>query len=203
MFLIFTGYLAAAYALQVPKGYDQEQLILGLIYAFFCLNMLFKYIPFSWITTPMWTTWDFVSKPVYRIPRRWRMVGFGFLDAVVIIVTIFSIEAESTRIQRLIALVGMVIFISGLYITSRVSLHHTTSRSVTWCFERVKFLSTDIFVSKSIVDQLIGPPYGRLYCSNSCLHCLSFVPRLAKTSLNGCQLLHKATSARHGMASNS
>lgn len=148
MFLIFTGYLAAAYALQVPKGYDQEQLILGLIYAFFCLNMLFKYIPFSWITTPMWATWDVVSKPVYRIPRRWRMVGFGFLDAVVIIVTIFSIEADSTRVQRLIALVGMVIFISGLYITSRVSgitQHHV----LTWCFECVKFLSTDIFVKAS------------------------------------------------------
>lgn len=131
MFLIFTGYLAAAYALQVPKGYDQEQLILGLIYAFFCLLMLFKYIPFSWVTTPMWRTWDFIAKPFYRIPRRWRMVGFGCLDVVVIVVTIFSIEADSTRVQRLIALVGMVIFLLGLFITSRVSditQHHVVSR---------------------------------------------------------------------------
>ncbi|CDS08688.1 hypothetical protein LRAMOSA10049 [Lichtheimia ramosa] len=75
----------------------------------------------------MWRTWDFIATPFYRIPRRWRMVGFGCLDVVVIVVTIFSIEADSTRVQRLIALVGMVIFLLGLYITSR---HR---RSVNWC----------------------------------------------------------------------
>ncbi|KAI9316290.1 Na+ dependent nucleoside transporter C-terminus-domain-containing protein [Dichotomocladium elegans] len=126
MFLIFTGFLAAAYALQVPKGYDQENLILGLIYAWFVLIMIFNYVPRSVVSKPMWAAWDFVAKPFYKIPRRWRMVMYGAFDAVVIIVTIFSIETSASRVQRLIALFGLVVFVFCLYATS------TNRKAINW-----------------------------------------------------------------------
>lgn len=128
MWLLFTGFLAAAYALQVPKGYNQENLILGLIYAFYTLKMIFNYVPFSWITTPCWKVWDTVAAPFYKLSKRVRSMMYGAFVAAVIIITVFSIpETDSTRLQRFIALVGLVVFLLLLVVSSTVMYHHLGS----------------------------------------------------------------------------
>ncbi|KAI8349470.1 Na+ dependent nucleoside transporter C-terminus-domain-containing protein [Choanephora cucurbitarum] len=120
-FLIVTGFLAAAYALQVPKGYNQENLILGLVYAFIVLKLAFKYIP----TTPITSGWSFcigkASQAIEHIPKNFRSLGYGVFVFAVIVITVFVLpeKPESTRLQRLIALFGMFVFFGCLYITSR------------------------------------------------------------------------------------
>ncbi|KAI8968330.1 Na+ dependent nucleoside transporter C-terminus-domain-containing protein [Mycotypha africana] len=120
-FLIFTGFLAAAYALQVPKGYNQENLILGLIYAFFCLKLLSHYIPSSYYTTPWNYCVEMVRKPWMRLPKKWRTLAYAIFVIGVILIIVFSLEEkpESKRIQRLVALFGMCVFFFCLWATSK------------------------------------------------------------------------------------
>ncbi|KAI7866264.1 Na+ dependent nucleoside transporter C-terminus-domain-containing protein [Spinellus fusiger] len=120
MWLLFTGFLSAAYALQVPKGYDSENLILGLIYAWFSIYIFFSHFPTSLVTTP----WNFcisvIAKPIMAFSPRVRSLAYAALTLTVIIVTIFSLPetADSSRLQRLIALFGMVVFLAMGYASS-------------------------------------------------------------------------------------
>jgi CNT family concentrative nucleoside transporter len=119
-FIIFTGFLAAAYALQVPKGYNQENLILGLVYAFFCLKLLFTYVPFSYVLDPFMKCVRLVGDPIMRIRRLYRILGYAFFVTAVIVVTVFCLpeDAESPRLRRLIALFGMLVFLFVIWCCS-------------------------------------------------------------------------------------
>ncbi|KAI7898417.1 Na+ dependent nucleoside transporter C-terminus-domain-containing protein [Cokeromyces recurvatus] len=127
-FVIFTGFLAAAYALQVPKGYNKENLVLGLIYAFFCLKFLFKYVPTTIITRPFSWCVRKVGEPIMKLPYRIRIISYAIFVLAVIVVTVFSLPAkpESPRIQRLIGLFGMFVFMFVLWATS------SNRRKVNW-----------------------------------------------------------------------
>ncbi|KAI9470100.1 MAG: Na+ dependent nucleoside transporter C-terminus-domain-containing protein [Benjaminiella poitrasii] len=127
-FLIFTGFLAAAYALQVPKGYNQENLILGLIYAFFCLKFLFKYIPTTVVSRPFAWCVRVVGGPIMKLSYRVRMISYGIFVLAVIVITVFSLPAkpESPRLQRLVALFGMFVFMFLLWLSS------TQRRRINW-----------------------------------------------------------------------
>ncbi|CAO3635031.1 unnamed protein product [Mucor hiemalis] len=127
-FLIFTGFLAAALALQVPKGYSQENLILGLIYAFYTCYRFFDYVPTSIITKPWMFCVRTIGKPIMRLPKHIRSIAYGFFVLSVIVVTVFALpeKPESLRVQRLIALFGMIVFFTCLYITS------TNRKAINW-----------------------------------------------------------------------
>ncbi|KAG2234802.1 Na+ dependent nucleoside transporter C-terminus-domain-containing protein [Thamnidium elegans] len=118
--LIVTGFVAAAFALQVPKGYSQENLILGLVYAFFILYRLFDYVSSSHVTTAWMKCVRFVGAPIMRLPKHIRSICYAIFVTAVIVVTIFSLpESEhSSRVERVIALFGIVVFLGVLYITS-------------------------------------------------------------------------------------
>lgn len=123
MWLIFTGYLAAAFALQVPKGYNQENLILGLIYAWFTLYMIFNHlVPTTVVTKPLGWAYDTLTHPFMRFSRLVRSIIYTFFVFCVIVVTVFSLpeKEDSTRVQRLIALFGMVVFIALMTLFSKV-----------------------------------------------------------------------------------
>jgi CNT family concentrative nucleoside transporter len=122
-FLIFTGFLAAAYALQVPKGYNQENLILGLIYAWFCIFMIFNYIPTSTVTVPWMRFVRCASRPIMRLSKFKRNLFYGLFVTAVIVITVFSLpeSPDSTRLQRLVALFGLFVFFAALWLTSTVS----------------------------------------------------------------------------------
>jgi CNT family concentrative nucleoside transporter len=123
MWLIFTGFLCAAYALQIPKGYNQELLVLGIIYAYFTIFMFFCYVPTTIVTKPWSYTVNAISKFICeRIGLRMRTILWGAFVIVVIAATVFSFpeKEESPRLKRLIALFGLVVFIAGTYAASAV-----------------------------------------------------------------------------------
>ncbi|KAI9311132.1 Na+ dependent nucleoside transporter C-terminus-domain-containing protein [Dichotomocladium elegans] len=121
VWLAFTGFLCAAYALQVPKGYDSENLILGLLYGWVTLYFLFQHIPIRFITTPIKRVAHLLYAPsLGKIDRRWRMLLFAFLVGTAIVATVFSLpETNSTRLQRLIALFGLAVFLFVLTVFSK------------------------------------------------------------------------------------
>ncbi|ORE23315.1 hypothetical protein BCV71DRAFT_240546 [Rhizopus microsporus] len=119
--LIITGFLCAAYALQIPKGYNQELLVLGLIYLYITLFLFFCYVPTTIITNP----WNYVVGSISdiickRFSHRVRTIAWAIIVIAVIVITVFSFpeKEESPRLRRLIALVGFFVFIFGTYITS-------------------------------------------------------------------------------------
>ncbi|KAG2177551.1 hypothetical protein INT44_008063 [Umbelopsis vinacea] len=128
--LIFTGFLIAALVLQVPKGYSQENLILGLIYAWVTLYFFFCIVPTTIVTKPWNRFWSTVSRPIMRMPLLWRKLGYCFFTFAVIVITIFSLPDNpangSTRVRKLIALFGMLVFITLVWLSSN------NRRAVPW-----------------------------------------------------------------------
>lgn len=118
--VIFTGFFIAAMVLQVPKGYSQENLVLGLIYAWTTLYFFFCFVPTTVVTTPWNKFWYIVSRPVMKLSSKLRKLLYAFFVFAVIVITIFSLpeSADSTRVRRLIALFGMVVFLFLVFCTS-------------------------------------------------------------------------------------
>ncbi|KAL7324150.1 hypothetical protein PS15p_210703 [Mucor circinelloides] len=126
MWLIFTGFLSAAYALQVPKGYSQENLVLGLIYAYFTLFLFFCWVPTTIVTKPWMFCQRKIASFIYsNMSKRTRTIAYGGLVMAVIVATVFSFpeKEESPRVRRLIALFGMVVFIVGTWLASKHRRH--------------------------------------------------------------------------------
>lgn len=124
MWLIFTAFLCAAYAINIPKGYNQELLVLGLIYAYFSLFIMFCYVPTTIVTKP----WNFCIQQIrcllYKyMGSRTRTIAYGCLVTVVIVATVFSFpeKEESPRIRRLITVFGLFVILTATWLTSRVS----------------------------------------------------------------------------------
>ncbi|KAI8140209.1 Na+ dependent nucleoside transporter C-terminus-domain-containing protein [Fennellomyces sp. T-0311] len=125
LFLLFTGYLAAAFGLQVPKGYDQENLVLGLIYAFFVLYMLFQHVPITIVTKPFYFCVRFVGKPIMALSPTIRNFLYGGSVLALIIVVVFAMPEteQTTRLQRLIGLFGLLVFLAGTWASSKHRSH--------------------------------------------------------------------------------
>ncbi|KAI9356811.1 Na+ dependent nucleoside transporter C-terminus-domain-containing protein [Pilaira anomala] len=127
-FLIATGFVAASLALQVPKGYSQENLILGLCYGFFVCYRFFDYVSSDHITKVWMICVRFVGAPIMRLPKHIRSIAYGVFVTAVIAGTIFGLpeNEHSTRLGRLIALFGVFVFMAVLYATS------TNRKAVNW-----------------------------------------------------------------------
>ncbi|KAI8052682.1 Na+ dependent nucleoside transporter C-terminus-domain-containing protein [Thamnidium elegans] len=129
MWLCYTAFLCAAYALQIPKGYSQELLILGLIYVYFTLFLFFCYVPTTIITKPWGYCIDTISDFICsRLAPKKRSILYAILVSIIIIATIFSFpeKEESPRLRRLISLLGLYSFLA---FTFAASVHR---RHVKW-----------------------------------------------------------------------
>ena len=126
--ILFTAFVVAALVLQVPKGYSQENLILGLIYAFFICYRIFDYVPTTIFTKPWMYCIHKVSEPIMRFPKHVRSIAYGIFVLAVIVVTVFALpeKPESLRTQRVVALFGMIIFFLCLFATS------TNRKAINW-----------------------------------------------------------------------
>ncbi|CAO3648206.1 unnamed protein product [Cunninghamella blakesleeana] len=120
MWLIFTGFLSAAYALQVPKGYNQENLILGLIYAWHSIYVFFCFVPTTIVTKPWKAIMKLIYTPFSGLSHRIRSIILASFVTIVIVVTVFSLPEteQSTRVQRLISLFGLFVFLGGTFAAS-------------------------------------------------------------------------------------
>lgn len=159
-FVVFTGFIAAAYAPPVPKDNNQENLILGLIYAFFCLKLLFKYIPTAIITKPWNRSVWVVSALIMGLPKHIRTMGHGCFVVDVVVTTVFSLpkKPESTSLQRLVALFDLFVFFVALYITS------ANRKRINWktILSGILFqslLALFVFRSSASRDISNGPPH--------------------------------------------
>ncbi|KAG1470814.1 hypothetical protein G6F56_002465 [Rhizopus delemar] len=120
--ILFTGFLIASYVLQIPKGYDQELLILGLLYLYTSLFLLFCYVPTTVVTKP----WNFTVHSISeflckRFSHRIRTIFWTSFVIAVIVATVFAFpeKEESPRIRRLISVFGFFIIIVCIYISSK------------------------------------------------------------------------------------
>lgn len=204
MLLIVTGYVAAAFALQVPKGYNQENLVLGLIYAFFVLYILFSYVPITILTKPFLRAVSFVGAPIMRLRPMYRKMLYIAFVAAVIIVVVFSIppSSHSTRVQRLIGLFGLVVFVACLYATSHVRtcclhpfasvcicLHLSNVRRCRTAKLSIGTLSRVVSLSNSFSVSLCSVPLLVMICSSG-------LPTLLKVILLNPHTVHPSCSVK-------
>lgn len=160
--------------LQVPKGYSQENLILGLIYAWTTLYFIFCIIPTTVISQPWNRFWFTVSRPVMKLSLKWRKLGYCFFTFAVIVITIFCLPdnpaSGSTRVRKLIALFGMLVFITLTWLCSNVSIVITPYL----CFALSRIISKPPFFFflwlriEELYHGLLSPV---VCCCNSCWPC--------------------------------
>lgn len=125
IWLALTGFICAAYALQIPKGYNQELLVLGIMYAYITCYILFCHVPITIITTPWKRCIHSMSNLIHqRTNYLVRTIVYGFIVLCVITATVFSFpeKEESPRLRRLISLFGLFVFILGTFASSVVSI---------------------------------------------------------------------------------
>jgi CNT family concentrative nucleoside transporter len=102
--------------------YDLGWLIPFLLYLAITLRLIFFYVPITIVTKPMNFVWTHTARVVVRaIPEKLRTPAGALVCIAVIIIGAFaSPESEdNTRASRAVSLFGMVVFIFGLWLTSR------------------------------------------------------------------------------------
>lgn len=123
IWLAMTGFLIAAYALQIPKGYNQELLVLGIVYVYITCYIIFCHVPTTIITAPWRRGIHAASDLVHqRTSYPVRTLSYGLMVLGVIAATVFSFpeKEESPRLRRLISLFGLCVFVFGTFAASVV-----------------------------------------------------------------------------------
>jgi CNT family concentrative nucleoside transporter len=125
-----TGFLCSAYSLQIPKGYNQELLVLGVLYVYITLYLVFCHVSTSTITRPYTQCTNFASDAICNSlgPGK-RTILYAAAVIIIITATVFSFpeKNESPRLRRLISLFGIFVFIFGTYASSKVSAYNQLS----------------------------------------------------------------------------
>ncbi|CAG8345092.1 unnamed protein product [Penicillium nalgiovense] len=119
VWLLFTGWWIAGLILH---RHDIGWLIPFLLYLAITLRILFFYVPISIVSKPMHWVWDHTGPPFVRlIPEKLRTVSAAALCIGVILIGSFVSEEsmDNTRANRAVSLFGMVVFLFGLWLTSR------------------------------------------------------------------------------------
>ncbi|RUS30836.1 Na+ dependent nucleoside transporter C-terminus-domain-containing protein [Jimgerdemannia flammicorona] len=186
--LIFTGFLIAAYIIQIPKGYNQELLVLGIIWLFTVLKLFFFHVKPHHITHPVYSAWQAaISRPVAKMEKRTRDYA-GITAAVALVLIIAFVPAEdlengSSRLQRFVSLFGMVVFLTLLWATSN------NRRAIQWRTVVVGILAQFIlglFVLRTSVGYDIFAWFS------------AFVQTYLGFSKNGVEFVFGATVANYG-----
>ncbi|KAJ5086992.1 hypothetical protein NUU61_008299 [Penicillium alfredii] len=119
VWLLFTGWWIAGLILH---RYDIGWLIPFLLYLAITLRIIFFYIPITIVTKPMYFVWDHTARSfVHLIPQKLRTPSAALLCVAVILVGSFASpeSADNTRANRAVSLFGIVVFLFGLWLTSR------------------------------------------------------------------------------------
>ncbi|CAG8905982.1 unnamed protein product [Penicillium egyptiacum] len=119
VWLLFTGWWIAGLILH---RHDIGWLIPFLLYLAITLRIIFFYVPISIVSKPMHWVWDHTAPPLVRmIPEKLRTASAAALCIGVILVGSFVSEEshDNTRANRAVSLFGMIVFIFGLWLTSR------------------------------------------------------------------------------------
>ncbi|KAL1918978.1 uncharacterized protein VTP21DRAFT_2359 [Calcarisporiella thermophila] len=124
-FCLITGIFGAALGTVTAKqGYDTEVLVCGLLWAFISLKLLFYYVSYRHVTRPLYRAFNVcVSRPVSLIPAKFRLpLGGAIVFALILVVVLVSPEDQqlgSTRGQRLISFLGILVALAILFVSSK------------------------------------------------------------------------------------
>jgi CNT family concentrative nucleoside transporter len=95
--------------------------VLAVAYGFTTLYLISAYSPAGTFARPAKATWNAGASGVGKLPLRIRQaIGYGiFPIAMILTAVIPEDDANGTRVQRVISLCGLLLFVLGLYATSR------------------------------------------------------------------------------------
>jgi CNT family concentrative nucleoside transporter len=117
--LLFTGWWIASLVLHRN---DKNWIIPFLLWLAITLRIITFHVPITLVTKPMHFVWNNTAVRVqHLIPEKLRIpAGAALVIAVIIVGAMASPEAaDNTRANRAISLFGLVVFIFGLWATSR------------------------------------------------------------------------------------
>jgi CNT family concentrative nucleoside transporter len=117
--LLFTGWWIAGLILH---RHDLGWLIPFLLYLAITLRLFFFHVPITIVTKPMHFLWNNTGvRFANLIPEKLRIpLGAAFVAAVFLVGSFASPESQdNTRDNRAVSLFGLLVFIAGLYATSR------------------------------------------------------------------------------------
>ncbi|KAF9094682.1 hypothetical protein BGX23_001746 [Mortierella sp. AD031] len=117
LWLCFTAFLVVAIVLD--KGGPIS--VLAVAYGFTTLYLISTYTPDNFFARPASNTWKASAGAIGKVPLRVRqIVGYGiFPIAMILTAVIPDDDVNGTRVQRIISLCGLLLFVLGLYATSR------------------------------------------------------------------------------------
>ncbi|CAI7571953.1 unnamed protein product [Penicillium glandicola] len=119
VWLLFTGWWIAGLILH---RHDIGWVVPFLLYLAITLRIIFFYVPISIVSRPMHWVWNNTAHRFVRfIPDKLRVPSAALLCIGVILIGSFVSEEtqDNTRANRAVSLFGMVVFLFGLWATSR------------------------------------------------------------------------------------
>lgn len=118
--LAMTGFLIAAFILQVPKGYHQNLVVLGVLYLAFSLIFLSRHITAK--NMSIQNVWE-KDTLISRCNPPLKNIIYAITTLAIISAIVFGLPERpgSSRVDRLIPFFGFLIFLFGMCVTSVVS----------------------------------------------------------------------------------
>ncbi|KAF9920679.1 hypothetical protein FBU30_009468 [Linnemannia zychae] len=113
----FTAFLIVAIVLNKSGPIS----VLSVAYAFTTLYLISSYSSEGTFARPTKAVWDGCANALSKLPLRIRqVVGYGIFPVAMILTAVIpESDDNGTRVQRVISLCGLTIFVLGLFITSR------------------------------------------------------------------------------------
>ncbi|KAG0376123.1 hypothetical protein BGX24_008253 [Mortierella sp. AD032] len=117
LWLCFTAFLVVAIVLE--KGSPIS--VLAVAYGFTTLYLISSYSPEGTFARPAKGTWNAGASAIGALPLRIRQaIGYGIFPIAMILTAVIPGDDDNgTRVQRVISLCGLLLFLLGLYATSR------------------------------------------------------------------------------------
>lgn len=162
--------------------------MLGIIYLYITLYIIFCHVPTTLVTRPIVTTLKFVSSTLEKFltPKK-RSIIYSILVTLIIVSIVFSFpeSQNSPRLKRLVSLFGIFVFIIITFATSVVSITQP------WLYPKKKKTCFLIYLYYSIVNTYSGIRLVLPFSCNSYWHYLYLEHLLDTVYFNGYQHLSK------------
>ncbi|KAF9430924.1 hypothetical protein BGZ94_002053 [Podila epigama] len=117
IWVLFTAYLIAAFVLNKAGPLS----VLAVAYAFTTLYFISAHTPVNFFANPASSAWDAGASVIAKLPLRVRqIIGYGVWPIALTLTAVIRGDDENgTRVQRVISLCGLVIFLIFLFAASR------------------------------------------------------------------------------------
>lgn len=114
-----TGFVTAAFVLQIPKGYNKNLVVLGILYLAASLIFLSRHVTIkNMAIRGIWTKETILP----RCSAHLKIVIYAFTTVAIISSIVFGLpgRVDSARVDRLIPFFGFFALLIGLFVMSVV-----------------------------------------------------------------------------------